>query len=61
MAQWLRGFRFVMGLPPNCPVIMDDHDLVTLSIEAHGDEKGIPHFKTREHIEHEDPFLNWDI
>jgi hypothetical protein len=50
-----------MGLPPNCPVIMDDHDLVTLSIEAHGDEKGIPHFKTHEHIEHEDPFLNWDI
>ena len=51
----------VMGLPPNCPVIMDDHDLATLSVEAHGDEKGIPHFKTREHIEHEDPFLNWDI
>jgi len=35
------GFRFAMVVPPNHPVVMDDHDLV---FEAYGD-LGIPQFK----------------
>ena len=33
-----------MGVPPNHPVVMDDHDLVLKHIETHGDW-GISHFK----------------